>query len=132
MKSKNQIIAALDSFTRAYLVCALWSSTDDRGREMDSRFELSDFARNSLLSTVEMCTKFQTANAAAIAAAELDEASAGYCFWLNRNGHGSGFWDKYSKSDARYPALELLDKASHAAGETDLYAGDNGLLYFSR
>ena len=42
-------------------------------------------------------------------------------FWLNRNGHGAGFWDgDWPKHGAE------LDKAAHSYGEFDLYVGDDG------
>ncbi len=41
---------------------------------------------------------------------------AGHDFWLNRNGHGAGFWD----GDWPEPAATTLDAASKAFGEVNL------------
>lgn len=77
----------------------------------------------------------------------------GHNFWLNRNGHGSGFWDRYSqttceeqaiavvsrdfsKRDAlnqtcscRYHVCQRLSEACKPYGSVDLYIGDDGLIY---
>ena len=48
-----------------------------------------------------------------------------YDYWLTRNGHGAGFWDR---------GLDGLgDKLSEMAtiqGSVYVYAGDDGLIYF--
>lgn len=50
----------------------------------------------------------------------------GVDFWLTRNGHGAGFWDR---------GLGVLgDKLSETAklcGSRDAYRGDDGLIYFA-
>ena len=51
--------------------------------------------------------------------------SFAYDYWLTRNRHGAGFWDR---------GLEALgDKLSDMAkiqGSVDAYCGDDGLIYF--
>jgi hypothetical protein len=42
--------------------------------------------------------------------------------------HGSGFWDRDGLPDST--SKDLTD-AAHAFGEKDIYAGDDGRLYFS-
>ena len=39
-------------------------------------------------------------------------AQAGHDFWLTRNGHGTGFWDK----ENIYPQAELLTKLAESYG----------------
>lgn len=58
--------------------------------------------------------------------ANYDIEHAGHDFWLNRCGHGAGFWDR--------GLGELGDRLSDAAkvyGNVDLYIGDDGLVYQS-
>lgn len=49
---------------------------------------------------------------------------AGIDFWLTRNGHGAGFWDR-GLGDVG----TRLTCAAHNYGSVDLYAGDDGLIY---
>ncbi len=112
----------LDTFTKAYLECAIWASTDDNGSPLDGLYTVDDFAPETLKLMVEDCTDFQAQNQEEIGE-ELERA--GHDFWLTRNGHGAGFWD------GDWPA-EIgrdLTLASKAYGSIDLYVGDDGLIY---
>jgi hypothetical protein len=51
---------------------------------------------------------------------------AGHDFWLTRNHHGCGFWDR-----GLGELGDQLTKASQQFDEIDLYVGDDGKLYFS-
>lgn len=58
-----------------------------------------------------------------------DYGWAGHLFWLNRNGHGTGFWDRQREFGA--DVCERLDESSKLAGERDIYVGDNGQLHYT-
>ena len=112
--------AAMDEFTKAYVECALWSSTDDNGKPLDTlRDTLSP---DALLSMIEDCRRFQKEHWADIAS---NPARAGHDYWLTRNGHGAGFWD----GDWPKEIGKRLTVASEAAGECTLYIGDTGLIH---
>lgn len=49
---------------------------------------------------------------------------AGHDFWLTRNGHGAGFWDR-----GLGELGERLTVASKTFGSVDLYLGDDELVY---
>ena len=49
---------------------------------------------------------------------------AGHDFWLTKNGHGAGFWDRGIGETGR-----ALTDAAHVYGSTDLFAGADGKLY---
>ena len=51
---------------------------------------------------------------------------AGHDFWLTRNRHGAGFWEK---GDWPEDAGQRLTKSSEAFGEYNLYVGDDGKIY---
>ena len=51
---------------------------------------------------------------------------AGGDFWLTRNGHGAGFWDR-----GLGELGERLANASRAYGSSDLYVGDDERVYVS-
>lgn len=118
-------VRTLDTFTRAYLECALWASTGDDGLPLDREHSLADFAPSALEQAANECRAFQEANRADINTGDVDRA--GHDFWLTRCGHGVGFWD----GDWEEAIGERLTEACKRAGNRDLYVGDDGALYFS-
>ena len=54
----------------------------------------------------------------------IDAAQAGHDFWLTRNGHGAGFWDRGLGERG-----DRLTNAAHVYGACDLYLGDDGFVY---
>lgn len=131
----------LDAFTRGFLECALWSTTDEStdqgGAPLDQSFTLDDIHENTLAGMIAECERFQREHAADIDAMNTAkhnpcfgprseiEACFGHDFWLTRNGHGAGFWD----GDYPEEMGEHLTEASHAYGEVNLYVGDDGKIY---
>lgn len=139
----------IDTFTAAYIEAALWSSTDngyrgeghpdnredpsDGGEPLDANYTGDDLAPETLVTMIADCARFQEENAADIGAEDACKFAsdytpserAGHDFWLNRNGHGCGFWD----GDWKEPHASRLDAASKAFGTYELYAGDDGLIY---
>lgn len=118
----------LDTFTRAYIECALWSSSDNStpqgGEPLDANYDIDDIALESLEKMIGECQDFQNENSELLAQAG-DDVQNGHDYWLTRNGHGAGFWDR------GYPRIisEGLTKAAKADGSRDLYVGDDGLIY---
>src|SRR5215213_9921810 len=51
-------------------------------------------------------------------------SQAGHDFWLTRNRHGAGFWDR-----GLGDLSNRLSDASKVYGEVDLYVGDDGQIY---
>lgn len=125
----------LDSFTRAYCIAMLWSSTDGEPPEpLDENHSLEDIAPEAMEKIKADCAKFQAENAehincdgAPVARDVGDDsaARAGFDFWLTRCGHGVGFWD----GDWPEPHGDILTKASKAYGEQWPYVGDDGKIY---
>jgi hypothetical protein len=56
----------------------------------------------------------------------VDPSQAGHDFWLTRNGHGAGFWDR-GLGDIG----DRLSVAARAFGEVNLYVGDDKKLYLA-
>jgi hypothetical protein len=115
----------LDKFTHAYLVCALWSSTEgDTDTPLDRNHSIEDIASSELARIVADCEQFQAANESLLMQAGTSEQN-GHDYWLTRNHHGAGFWDRgYSKELG-----QALTDAAHNTGECDLYIGDDGSIY---
>jgi hypothetical protein len=106
----------VDQFTQAYIACALWSSTDDKG--------VNDLADALLLQITIDCAIFQKTHKRRI----KDRATRAGCdFWLTRNRHGAGFWD----GDWPTPDAKIMTDDSHAWGSVDLYLGDDGKVHGS-
>jgi hypothetical protein len=116
----------LDTFTRAYIECALWSSTDEHDEPMDSVFGIDDLADETLTAMVADCEAFQRNHADDLSTGTLEQA--GHDFWLTRNGHGAGFWDGDWANDVG----RRLTDAAHVYGECTLYAGDDGRIYMGQ
>ena len=125
----------LDEFTLAYIEAALWSSNDDSnergGDPLDKDHSIEDIDPDTLAKMVDDCRQFQEENAADLArynhpcwtAAEL----GGHDFWLTRNGHGCGFWDRTDCLPKG--ARDRLTAAAEKAREYYLYLGDDGVIY---
>lgn len=120
----------LDTFTAAYVECALWCGvepvTDDPeeiASDRDYDRTIGDLAPATLAAMVEDCREFQEARRADLAE-WADDNQAGHDFWLTRNGHGAGFWDR-----GRGELGERLSAWARAYGSRDLYIGDDGKVY---
>jgi hypothetical protein len=124
----------LSPFARAYVECALWASNDESdesgGEPMDANYGIDDIDSDTLASMVDDCRRFQEENAADLALYDHPEWTAaelgGHDFWLTRNHHGAGFWDR---DCLPRDAGERLTEAAHACGTVDLYLGDDGVIY---
>lgn len=108
----------LDTFTEHYLIAALWTSDPE---PMSGEYQESDWWNieaihpDCLKRQIEECTDFQQAQATDLALAGTDEQN-GTDFWLTRNGHGAGFWDR------GYGAVgERLTDAAHVYGECNVF-----------
>ena len=110
----------------AYLECALWSSTDYNGDPLDDNYGNDDIALDQIKPLRDEVCDFIDGNAALLDASGLSPDQIGYDFWLTRNGHGAGFWDRGLGDIGR----KLAD-AAQVYGSVDLYVGDDGKLYFS-
>lgn len=124
----------ITSFIDGYLTAALWSSSytleDGSTVELDN-YEWEDGEAEKLQA--ECISFIHYAENALFEYSEKYKPNgydvwecAGHDFWLTRNGHGAGFWDR---------GLGVLGKrltdASKAFGTVDLYLGDDEKVYVS-
>lgn len=126
--------AVPSEFFDAYVEAALWSSTyetpDREDNPMDDgEHELAQETRDAMLKD---CADFL----AYCGASGLDPVpdyhcpeygnaeKSGHDFWLTRNGHGCGYWDR-GLGDVG----DALSDAAATFGGADLYVGDDGLIY---
>ena len=110
-------------FHNDYLIAALWSSTDDKGEPLDDNYDISDIALKSVNTMLAECDDFiDYCNKLGIDMDETDHP--GHDFWLTRNHHGAGFWDR-GLGDLG----DRLTEAAHVYGSVDLYIGYDGRVY---
>jgi len=118
-----------DTFTRAYIDCALWSSTDEStpqgGEPFDANYTGTDLPAETIERMAADCARFQEVHADDLSLARSADYN-GHDFWLTRNGHGAGFWDR-----GLGEVGERLSLAARAFGESNLYIGDDGRIYVS-
>lgn len=137
----------LGDFTKGYITAAFWTEEERLCEEseglrnlpavafdtktMESRFEggnshgFDDLAPETLSRMIVDCASFEMANKGLLAGCGSDEQN-GHDFWLTRNGHGAGFWDR-----GYGPVGDLISKKARAFGECSLYVGDDGKVYLS-
>ena len=115
-----------DRTVRAYLEAALWSSTDEEGEPLDAVFSVDDFAQSAVDQAASDLDDFFAANEEAIEESGLSDKEVAHNFWLTRNRHGAGFWDRGLGEIG-----EELTEAAHAYGESDAYEGDDGQIYLT-
>lgn len=135
----------IDTEVRSYVECAIWAGLDwdrcDRWDEheeegctrecvengnpakLEDNYSEDDVADEALVQIRRDLSDFMSANEDDLD--EWDEGQIGHDFYLTRNGHGTGFWDRGKEAGDR------LSKACKAWGESDLYGGDDGRLYAS-
>ncbi|HEX3825687.1 MAG TPA: hypothetical protein VHV82_00315 [Sporichthyaceae bacterium] len=118
---------AIEEFLAGYVQCAFWSSTDEAAVPLDARFEPGDLSAAAWLGMRADCWDFVHANLDRLDAyvrAGRSIADAGGDFWLTRNRHGAGFWDR--------GLGELGDKltaAAHPYGSCELHVGEDGAVH---
>lgn len=132
MKNEPYVEAYLETVLDAYIVAALWATTnEDDGDPLDDNYSRRDISEESIDKARDDCRKFIMANGHLVSKRDngpTPEAfsDAGHDFFMTRQGHGAGFWDgdwpDWCKPD------ELIDYC-HEVGEICPYVGDDGKIY---
>lgn len=85
----------LGVIVHSYLVCALWSSSDGTDIPLDAIYDPSEATPETVKQAREDCERFLLlCDASGIFLTEWSDLSVGHDFWLTRNRHGAGFWDR--------------------------------------
>lgn len=117
----------MSEFLNGYLECMLWLAKDEDGNPLDS-ITADDIAPDALATITAECDDFANANRETWERGGWNDAQAGHDFFLTRNGHGAGFWDRRYNDDTRTCGKILTDNC-RPYGEQDLYRGDDGKYY---
>lgn len=127
---EQALIPIWPEFVDAYLEAALWaSSVGDNEKPLDDQgYAIHDFAQSAINEAVEQSNAFILANMRDLTVGGQSRVSRqrhGHDFWLSRNGHGAGFFDRgYGDAGKR------LQKAAKIYGESNAYVGNDGKIYF--
>lgn len=114
-----------DDFVAGYIACALWLSYDEDEDNLDLSCTKDDLSADALKSIEDDCAAFMFHNYRKLQRVGT-MAQHGHDFWLTRNRHGAGFWDRGYGDLGK----DLTDKA-HTYGSSDLYVGDDGKVEVS-
>jgi len=143
----------LDRAFQAYLETALWSSNDtidDEDVSLDG-YDIGDIDDDTKTALLDEFKRFFD-EAIALPVDPTDEDSdrlnewiyefngpefdgyerLGHDFWLTRNGHGAGFWDRHWKTNIQGFDVDMGDRLTTLAssyGTCDLYIGDDGKIH---
>lgn len=135
--------ADIDEMTHAYAVAALWSTPDytceitpdsscehsgraladycdtcrHGGEPLDATYSVDGIAPETMAAFRADCAAFWESCADDLATMEAEQA--GHDFWLTRNGHGAGFWDRGLGDRG-----DRLTAMSKPYGSVDLYTQD--------
>jgi hypothetical protein len=127
----GQII--LNDFSNAYVEAIMFTEFNCDNPELQDK-GLWDFSIESLKKIIEDCASFENAYLCAIEVhngqtdpdmeeVEVYRTQAGHDFWLNRNFHGTGFWDRKEY----YGQLkDNLSDMAHSYGEVYVGLDDKG------
>lgn len=114
------------AFVAAYLECALWSSTHterEDGDPVPCDSLNHDWSMEAQTRAEADCLAFTTANASDLE--DMEPEQAGHDYWLTRNGHGAGFWDRGLGERG-----ERLSQACRH-DSCDVYLGDDNRWHLS-
>lgn len=143
----NELYADSDDFTKAYVEAMFWTEEErlceDSEREppgvlvnlttLETRFDgpnaygADDLSPEAWKVINKDCAAFQEQYNTLWRGAGHTDEQAGHDFWLSRNGHGTGFWDR--------GLGEVGEQLHKACGwrtpfpEVNVYLGDDGKVY---
>lgn len=115
-----------DAFLDGYVKCALWSSHDDDEHAMDENYDRRDIHSESMQFMRESCLSFLQEPGVYDMLCEVGSTAerAGHDFWLTRNYHGAGFWDRgYGKIG------DQLTERAQSYCNVELIIGEDGLVH---
>lgn len=120
-----------------YIECALWASVymgpEERSEddpETFDEFSATDIADDTLWQMAQDWNDFQRNQSPLLEEAETEFGytirQAAHDFWLTRNGHGAGFWDRGIGEIG-----EKLSSAARVYGSQDLWADEDGQIHLN-
>ena len=116
-----------DTILDHYITAALWSSTDENGTPLDRHHDADDLASETREQMrVDVCAFVESVKESGLDVSAISDEQMGHDFWLTRNHHGAGFWDRGWEGLG-----DSLTTIAQSYGSFDLYIGDDWLIYGS-
>jgi len=84
----------LKAIVKSYLGTMLWSSSDGDLEHLDEKYDLEDISLKTVKQAIKDCKDFRLKADRYVYAEKMSLEQIGHDFWLTRNGHGAGFWDR--------------------------------------
>ena len=116
----------MNDMVEGYLDCALWADlrTED-GDSIDDK-GIIDCTDAMIVKATKDCENFKELAKDLIPSylESFDESQMGHDFWLTRNGHGAGFWDRGLDDKLG----KDLSKVAESFGSGYLYINDGGMV----
>lgn len=91
------IVTRKDQIVAAYMECAVWASIwGEDGKSLDQMGYTVDSLSPDAKSTMrkDVMAFLGDCTAAGLDLSDIPADQIGHDFWLTRNGHGAGFWDR--------------------------------------
>jgi hypothetical protein len=109
-----------------YLYSALWSSTDENDDSLDSNYSIDDVEINFYYDSLKDCLAFLIMGDEILNQyPEVSTDQIGHDFWLTRNHHGAGFWDR---GEYTVEHGEQLTEISQKFKELNLFVNDDAIV----
>jgi hypothetical protein len=108
----------------SYLESAFWTSTGENDTPLDARYDYHDLDDDDLEACRLELQAFCIAGWRTLHRAKVEPEQCGHDFWLTRNRHGVGFWDRGLGADG-----DALTALSEMFGAQNLYVGDDDRVY---
>jgi hypothetical protein len=124
----SNIINQIPTILKHYIICALWSSLshdDSKSEFLDEDYNEDSISDNTKIQMYLDVKKFVTDNKELLEQSGLSPEQIGHDFWLTRNGHGAGFFDRNLPKEIED---KLMDE-SKSFKEFDLYIGDDNKIH---
>ena len=111
----------------SYIQCALWSSMDDSGEPLDGQYSEEDLSAETIEKMTADVERFVREAKDAIIDSGISESDIGHDFWLTRNGHGAGFWDRGLDKEVSDQFCKICD----SFGSCELYLDDDNEIHIA-
>ena len=125
-KTKSELWCEIrkSRFIAAYVECIVF--TEELSEEFDGEFDIDNLDRDALVEIIRDCTNFlEIVESQGIEMVDnrYGYEQAGHDFWLTRNGHGAGFWDRGLGEIG-----DKLSKIAKSFGSSYVYRTDRGKI----
>jgi hypothetical protein len=134
MTSEHYGPDTLDRIINGYITTALWAETDQSdpdtgGEPLNDNYGPGDLSEDFMRQAREDCAAMADTADLKTYLQYQDAFSFGHDFWLTRNGHGAGFWDRWHDGGELEALGRRLTDMAKPFGEVNLYVGEDGKIH---